>query len=338
MKTFVGVDYHKAFSYGAIMTQTGQILKQGRFANQPESLERFLGDYAGEDCSAVLEATRNWCVMHDWLEDITGEVTLAHPLKVRAIAEAKIKTDKVDATTLAHLLRCDLIPAAHVASPAARVLKRLLRHRMFLVRVQTMTKNRIHGLLDRYPAIRAQRKATEMFTKMGVAWMRQIPVDTDDRFVLDSELTFMEHLQEQIRQADRYLADVGKRDSRVKNLMTIPGIGKAFALMLVSEIDDIARFRTPKKLHAYAGLVPSTYSSGGQTFHGRIIKGGNKYIRWAMVEAVWPAIQNNLKLNELYHRLAIVKGANCAKVAAARQLLTIVYRVLSENREYRDGQ
>ena len=338
MKTFVGVDYHKAFSYGTIMTQTGQILKQGRFANSPGSVEQFLGGYAAADCSAVLEATRNWCVMHDWLEDVAGEVTLAHPLKVRAIAEAKIKTDKIDATTLAHLLRCDLIPAAHVASPAARVLKRLLRHRMLLVRVQTMTKNRIHRLLDRYPAIRAQRKATELFTKMGVAWMRQVAVDAEDRFILDSELTFLEQLQEQIRQADHHLADMGKRDRRVKNLMTIPGIGKAFALMLVNEIDDITRFRTPKKLHAYAGLVPSTYSSGGQTFHGRIIKGGNKYIRWAMVEAVWPAIQNNLELNELYHRLAGIKGANCAKVAVARRLLTIVYRVLSENREYRDGQ
>jgi transposase len=338
MKTFVGVDYHKAFSYGTIMTQTGQILKQGRFANSPGSVEQFLGEYAGDDCSAVLEATRNWCVMHDWLEDVAGEVTLAHPLKVRAIAEAKIKTDKIDATTLAHLLRCDLIPAAHVASPAARVLKRLLRHRMFLVRVQTMVKNRIHTVLDRYPAIRAQRQADELFTKMGMAWMRQVPVDKADRFILDSELTFLEHIQEQIRQADRYLASVGKRDRRVGLLETIPGIGRAFALLLVSEIDDIRRFRKPKALHAYAGLVPSTYSSGGHTFHGRITKQGNKYIRWAMVEAVWPAIQKNVWLNELYCRLAARKGANCAKVAAAKRLVTIVYRVLSENREYRDEQ
>jgi transposase len=336
MKTFVGVDYHKAFSYGSIMTVSGEVVKHGRFANHPEAVGRFLGEYAGEDCSAVLEATRNWCVMHDWLEDLTGEVTLAHPLKVRAIAEAKIKTDKIDATTLAHLLRCDLIPSAHVASPAARVLKRLLRHRMFLVRVQTMLKNRIHGLIDRYPLIRSERKAREMFTKMGVAWMRQMAVDAHDRFILDSELTFLEHVQDQIDQADRYLSKVGKRDRRVKQLMTIPGIGRSFALLLVSEIDDVARFRHPKKLHAYAGLVPSTYSSGGQTFHGRITKQGNKYIRWAMVEAAWPAVQKDVALNEMYHRLAVRKGANCAKVAVARRLLTIVHRVLSEDREYRD--
>jgi transposase len=337
MKTYVGVDYHKAFSYGTIVTASGQVVKQGRFANDPEAVKAFLGEHAGESCSAVLEATRNWCVMHDWLEELTGEVVLAHPLKVRAIAEAKIKTDKIDATTLANLLRCDLIPAAHVASPEARILKRLLRHRMFLVRVQTMVKNRIHGLLDRYPGIRSERPVQEVFTKLGQAWMRRIAVDREDRFVLDGELTFLERLQEQIRQADQYLAGVARRDRRVQHLMTIPGLGRSLSLLLVSEIDDIARFRSPKKLHAYAGLVPSTYSSGGQTYQGRITRMGNRYIRWAAVEAVWPAIQKNLDLNELYQRLVVRKNANCAKVAVARRLLTIVYRVLTEDREYRDA-
>ncbi|MFQ6048504.1 MAG: IS110 family transposase [Phycisphaerae bacterium] len=335
MKTFVGVDYHKAYSFGAIMSQSGEILKQGRIGNHPEALARFLGQHAGPDCAAVLEATRNWCVMHDWLEELTGQVTLAHPLKVKAIAEAKIKTDKIDATTLAHLLRCDLIPAAYVCSPAARVLKNLLRHRMFLVRLQTMAKNRIHVLLDRHPAIRAQRRATELFTRVGVSWLKQIELPTYERHILDSEVALLEHLQAQIKQADIWLRQVGRKDPRVKLLESIPGIGRSFALLVVSEIDEIGRFASPKKLHAYAGLVPSTHASGGRTFHGRIIKAGNKYLRWAMVEAVWPAIQKDPELNVFYERLRRRKGANPAKVATARRLLTIVYRVLSEQREYR---
>ena len=191
-------------------------------------------------------------------------------------------------------------------------------------------KNRIHTLLDRYPDIRAQRRAQELFTKMGIAWMRRVEVDQNDRFILDSELTLLEQLQDQIKQADRWLFKVGRKDQRVRNLLSIPGIGRSFALLVVSEIDQIDRFASPKKLHAYAGLVPSTYSSGGRTFHGRIIKGGNKYLRWAMVEAVWPAIQKSLELNQYYHRLADRKGANPAKVATARRLLTIVYRVLRD--------
>jgi len=118
MKTYVGVDYHKKFSYGTIMTEEGEIIKQGRFANHPEAVSGFLGEHSGASCSAVLEATRNWTVMHDWLEELVDDVTLAHPLKVKAIAEAKIKTDKIDATTLAHLLRCDLIPSDTSSSRA----------------------------------------------------------------------------------------------------------------------------------------------------------------------------------------------------------------------------
>lgn len=335
MKTYVGVDYHKKFSYGTIMTETGQIIKQGKFANHPNSVAGFLGEHAGSCCSAVLEATRNWTVMHDWLEELVDEVTLAHPLKVKAIAEAKIKTDKIDATTLAHLLRCDLIPAAHVRSAQARILTNLLRHRMFLVRLQTMTKNRIHVLLDRHPLIRSERSATELFTRMGTAWLKHINLPKYDRHILNSEVALLEHLQEQIKQADRWLACVGRKDPRVRHLMSIPGIGRAFALLIVCEVDDVRRFATDKKLHAYSGLVPSTHSSGGRTFHGHIIRGGNKYLRWAMVEAVWPAIQKDVQLNAYYHRIARRKGANLAKVATARRLLTIVYKVLKEDREYR---
>lgn len=336
MKIYFGVDYHKAYSHGTIMNEKGKILKQGRFSNHPESVARFLDGHSDNECFSVLEATRNWTVMHDILEDLTGDVTLAHPLKVRAIAEAKIKTDKIDSATLAHLLRCDLVPSAYVCSPQARIIKNLLRHRMFLVRIQTMTKNRIHVLLDRHPEIGLQRSASGLFTQIGISELKQVELPKYDRYILDSELSLLEHLGEQIKQADRWLSGVGKKDRRVKHLMSIPGIGRAFALLVVSEIDDVKRFRTDKRLHAYAGLVPSTYSSGGHTFHGRIVKHGNKYLRWAMIEAVWPAIQKDIGLNQYYRRISHRKGANPAKVATARRLLTIVYKVLKEDREYRN--
>jgi transposase len=335
MRTYFGVDYPKKYSHGTIMNEKGELLKQGRFSNHRESVDEFLDGYGGDDWLSVLEATRNWTVMHDILEELTSDVTLGHPLKVKAIAEAKIKTDKIDSTTLPHLLRCDLVPAAYVCSPQARIIKNLLRHRMFLVRLQTMVKNRIHILLDRNPQAQSERSAAGLFTQTGITELKQVELPQYERHILDSELVLLEHLQQQIKQADSWLTGVGSKDNRVKNLMSIPGIRKAFALLIVSEIDDIKRFRTDKKLHAYAGLVPSTYSSGGHTFHGRIIKAANKYLRWSMVEAVWPAIQKDAGLNQFYRRIAGRKGANPAKVATARRLLTIVYKILKENREYR---
>jgi len=141
-----------------------------------------------------------------------------------------------------------------------------------------------------------------------------------------------QHLHDRCRE---YLIGVGKKNKRVKRLLTIPGIGRTIALLMVSEIDDIKRFRSDKKLHAYAGLIPSTHSSGGRTFQGRLIKTGNKYIRWAMIEAVWPAIQSDMGLNNYFQRYSCRKGVNRAKVCTARRLLTIVYKVLKEKREYR---
>lgn len=104
---YVGVDYHKSFSYLTVMNEKGKALKEGRIGNSRESLSKFL---SLSDCErkAVLEAGRNWTVMHDWLE----EVVLAHPKKVKAIAEAKIKTDRINSKILAHLLRSDLIAGA----------------------------------------------------------------------------------------------------------------------------------------------------------------------------------------------------------------------------------
>ncbi|MGN7754466.1 IS110 family transposase, partial [Sinorhizobium sp. 22678] len=135
----IGVDYHKSYSHLVVQDSTGKTLRSGRVKNDRQSLGSFLERYR-ENSHAVVEATRNWMVMYDWLDDICDDVVLAHPLKVKAIADAKIKTDKVDATVLAHLLRADLVPEAWAPGDKARELRVALRERMFYVRLRTMTK------------------------------------------------------------------------------------------------------------------------------------------------------------------------------------------------------
>ena len=146
---------------------------------------------------------------------------------------------------------------------------------MFLVRLSTMVKNRIHSLMDGFPLIRDSRSVKDIFSKKGVCWLKQIELPKYARRILDSEISLLEHFGSQIKCVDGWVSGFGYKDQRVKNVMTIPGLGKFFSLLVVSEIDDISRFRSPAKLHAYAGLVPSTYSSGGRTYHGRIIKQGS---------------------------------------------------------------
>ncbi|WP_074070362.1 IS110 family transposase [Rhizobium gallicum] len=322
----IGVDYHKSYSHLVVQDSSGKTLRSGRVKNDRQSLGGFLERYR-ENSHAVVEATRNWMVMYDWLDDICDDVVLAHPWKVKAIADAKIKTDKIDATVLAHLLRADLVPEA-------RELRIALRERMFYVRLRTMTKNRIVTVFDRYPEQTAQlKKLGDLFGKAGRVQLAQVNVSEIDRIQIDRGLDFIADIDVRIKQSEATIRTMTKANGNVKLLKTIPGIGEFFARLIDAEIDDLSRFRNPKKLAAYAGLVPSTYSSGGKTFHGKIIKQGDKWLRWAFVEAVGPAIASDAQLRAQYEHLKF-RGTNKARVAIARKLLTIAFQILRDQRAY----
>lgn len=198
-----------------------------------------------------------------------------------------------------------------------------------------MVKNRIYTILDRHPEIVSQApEVSDLFGASGMEWLRQAVLPGQDNQLLASELELLEVLKRKISESNDMVKELAGSDKRVKLLRSIPGLGPFFAVLVAKEIDDITRFRDEKKLCAYAGLVPSTYASGGKVFHGRITKMGNKWLRWAFIEAVPPAVSCDADLFAYYRRLKMKKGANAAKVATARRLLTIVYRVLSQERLY----
>ncbi|TGU44885.1 IS110 family transposase [bacterium M00.F.Ca.ET.152.01.1.1] len=329
----IGVDYHKSYSHLVVQDSAGKTLRSGRVKNDCQSLGSFLERYR-ENSHAVLEATRNWMVMYDWLDDLCDDVVLAHPLKVKAIADAKIKTDKIDATVLAHLLRADLVPQAWAPGEKARELRIALRERMFYVRLRTMVKNRIVTVFDRYPEQTAQlKKPSDLFGKAGRKQLAMLSVSEIDRIQIGRGLEFIGDIDNRIKQAEATIRVMTKTNGNVRLLKTIPGIGEFFARLIDAEIDDICRFRDAKKLAAYAGLVPSTYSSGGKTYHGKIIKQGNKWLRWSFVEAVAPAVASDPQLRSQYEHLKF-RGANKARVAIARKLLTIAFQILRDQRPY----
>jgi transposase len=332
---YIGVDYHKKYSYVVIKDEWGETKRRGMVNNSREEIQQFIGSY--QPGRAVLEATRNWGLIYDWLEEILDDVALAHPLKVRAIAEARIKTDKISADILADLLRSNLLPEAYVPSKETRDAKNVLRQRIFFVRLQTMVKNRIYAILDRHPEVLSQApQVTDLFGASGVEWLSQVILPGEDNWLLASELELLEMLKRKICQSDGIVKELAKENRKVRLLRSIPGIGPFFSVLIAYEIDDISRFKDEKKLCAYVGLVPSTHASGGKVFHGRITKQGNKWLRWALIEAVAPAIRSDADLYAYYQRLRTKKGANVARVATARRLLTIIYRVLSQQRLYEE--
>lgn len=330
---YLGIDYHKKFSYVSVLDERGKEVKKCRLTNQRGPFADLFKGLDGPSVS-VVEATRNWIRIHDLLEEFS-EVKLAHPLKLKAIAWAKVKTDAIDARTLAELLRADLIPEAHVPGPEVRVCREVLRQRMFFVKLRTMVKNRIHVLIDRHADLdQVSGSFSDLFGKSGLKWLDQVELPAWDRRLLDDELFLLGQLNRLIKASDGWIKELSQDHQEIALLRTIPGIGPFFAALLWCEIDGIDRFPSPKKLHAYAGLVPATYQSSDRTRYGRLTKTGNKYLRFAMIEAVVPAINSDPELRSLYYRQRELKGSNRAKVVVARRLLTIAYRVLKDKRPY----
>jgi transposase len=328
---YVGIDYAKLRSHFTVMTPEGRVMKRGYVANTPEALATFMDALPPDHRAVVLEACRNWTVMHDLIAPYAQQITLAHPLKVKAIASARIKTDAIDSRTLTDLLRADLIPAAHIRPAAVRARQQVLRQRAFCTKLRTGVRNQIHTLLDRQaPALRTAYHAfKDVFTQAGRQWMQTAALPEAERVLLTRYLAVEQTLTEQQAATTAEVTAWLAEDRAMQLVDSIPGIGAVLAALIAVEIDGIVRFGSAGQLASYAGLVPSTYSSGVVTRHGPITKQGNRWLRWALIEAVWPAIRSNAALRRFYDRIKARRGANPAKVATARKLCALVFQVLT---------
>jgi transposase len=335
---YVGIDYHKAYSVLCALNERGQLVKEARIGgNAPVAFAQF---FESLDCSAkaVLEGTRNWGYLYDLLHTIKpiGEVQLANTYKVRVIAEAQVKTDKIDARALANLLRGDLIPRLHVPSPRNRCRKNVLRQRVFRVRMRTMIRNRVHTLVERQRGL-SLPVLRDLFGKRGSDWLKGLELSEPDATLLRQDLALMEKLNEQLKELDGLVAEQNRNDRAAALLQSLPGVGAFFAAVLASEIDTIERFNSAAKLCAYAGLAPTTCASGGKCYQGKLFGQCNRWMRWALIEAGWVAIQCSSYFGELYRfHKARGKKSNQAIVIVGRRLCEIAWHLLKENRPYEE--
>jgi transposase len=328
----IGIDMHKRFSEVAVLDDAGKVI--ARQTLHHDNRERMIDFFAkfGPDATATVEATRNWYWLYELLESQKLAVKLAHPLKVRVIAEAKVKNDKIDAWVLGHLERLGFLPEAYIPGREVRDQREALRYRISLVRARAMFKNRVHAILDK---LGITHKFTDLFGRTGLEFLQTVELRPIYRQELDGYLAVIEFLEVKIAEATKLIRAILKPDPRVKLLMTIPGIGELTAYLLLCEIGDIKRFPTAKKLCGYAGITPIVRESADHRWQGRITKQGNRYIRWSIVEAAQVAPRQDSALLAFYDRLAERRGPKKARVAIGRKLLVAVWQVLTYEQEYR---
>jgi len=270
-----GLDVHEEYTYATVLGPDVERLVQRRVPN--EEVPAFLKPYRVE--RVAMEATTSIAPLYRRLVEEGYDVTVSHPKKTRYIAEARIKTDRVDSRALAQLLRLNSLPESYVPPPYVAELREKVCRRAFLVRQQTKLKVKIRSTLT-YKRVKPP-KGYGLYTRKGVEWLRSLGLEP-----VDSYLRLMAPLKEEIRLLSLRLRRIAAGDEGIRLLTTIPGVGYYTTVLVKAEVGDIARFRASDQLCSYAGIVPSTYSSGGVTRHGRITREGSRWLRWAMVEAV----------------------------------------------------
>jgi transposase len=333
---YVGIDIHKRYSVLAAQDEAGRKLKEARIeGNSVQDYARFFQSLEGPS-RAVLEACWNWGLTHDVLEEIeeVEEVVLAHPLKTRLIADAQIKTDRLDAFALGTLLRGNLVARAHIPRRETRARKNLLRQRLYWARLRTMLRNRIHALLDRQHGLELP-VCSDIFGVRGLGFLRRLELAEPDHTLLREALALHDLIAEQMRAQEKRIALEFKSESSYRHLLSVPGIGPTLAAVIGCEIDQIKRFPSADKLCDYAGVVPTTYSSGGKVHHGRLLPSCNKWLRWALIEASWVAIGCSPYFGALYRQQrARGKKANTAITIVARRMCRILFQLLHEKRSF----
>ena len=272
----IGMDVHRTFAQIAIV-EDGICRDEGRIGVTPEALREWAAELDLGD-EVVLEATTNSDAIAMLLTPLVARVVVSNPRKTRAIAEAKVKTDKVDARILAQLLAADFLPPVWLPDDRIRMLRRLVHRRTHLVRQRTRLKNQVHAILARNLAPTCPH--SDLFGGVGRRWLAQQVLPDDEQRSVDALLRQLEFHGTELREVERDIAIEAIDDPVVARLMTVPGIDVAVAISILAAVGDFSRFDDPDRLVSYLGLNPRVSQSGNsRAKHGRITKAGRSQAR-----------------------------------------------------------
>jgi transposase len=331
----VGIDVGKRICQAALKAEDGRLLDELRFENTSQGVQELLRHITvqGGEARAVVESTANyWIRIHDMLEDHGVDTILANPRKTKLIAEAKIKSDELDARTLATLLQGNLVFESYVPPKAKQEDRTLIRHRASLVKMRTEIRNRTHAILAKHEL---QYDYSDLFGKKGVQWLESLQLQGVDQTVLKTNLALLKALDEQVEAVTIEIAQTACNQEDIQILMTMPGVDFYSAMVIASEIGDVKRFPTQWKLVAYAGLAPTQHQSGEYERRGGITKQGSKWLRWILVQAAHHARQHDPRFKTYYDRIAKRRGPQKAVVAVAKEMLVVIWFMLTRREAYR---
>jgi transposase len=331
MVRYIGMDVHREFAQLAVL-EDGLVRDEGKIGVTPEALRQWAQQLRTDD-QVALEATGNSDAIANLLTPLVGRVVVSNPSKTRAIAEAKVKTDKVDARILAQLLAADFLPPVWLPDERTRSLRRQVMRRAHLVRQRTRIKNQVHAILARNLA--PTPPVSDLFGRAGRHWLSRQQLPLDERATVQALLRQLEFHGNELAIVDKELAVEALTDPVVARLMTIPGVDAIAGISIVAAVGDFTRFDDPNKLVAYVGLNPRVRQSGNSApVHGRISKAGRAHVRGVLVEAAWSASRAPGPLRAFYQRVKARRGFQKAVVATARKMTVLAWHLVTKDQDY----
>ena len=359
LSTHVGLDVHKKQITVALLRPGESDPVEWTIANEPRAVRRLARRIERESkgqVTCVYEAGPCGYTLQRQLKGHGFRVQVVAPSLIPRKPGERIKTDRRDARKLGELSRAGLLTEVRPPSVEDEAVRDVCRCREAAVRDLTRARHRLSKLLLRQGTVyRLGRNWTQAHRR----WLRGLSFErAASRVVFDDYLLAIEHLEERLRALNGELEAIAQQEPYQKPvgwLRCFRGIDTVSALTIVAELHDFRRFREPRQLMAYLGLVPGESSSGERTRRGGITKAGNCHVRRVLVEAAWhyrhrPAVgrilrrrregqparvialadQAQQRLHRRFYRLVLNnhKPSQKAVVAVARELVGFVWAAL----------
>jgi len=334
-RRYLALDIHKHYSVEAGVNFEGQVVVEPVRIEHAD-LESWLKKNIQPTDYVVIESTTNAWHIYDLLVPLAEKVLVANPIKVKQIAQARVKTDIRDTLILARLLAANMVPVIWVPPAHVRNLRYLLSQRRHLVGMHTATVNRMHSVAHRHHLRHPKGKR---FNEKNTKWQRDNVLSESEQFQLELDMNTKKHLAEQTEKITEKLRRMSHQKPWAESmmyLMQLPGVGVITGMTVLAAIGEITRFETPGHLASYSGLTPGLDQSGVKLRGKKITKEGRKDLRWAMVEVAQRAVKSDPLWKHRFNELQRRMHRNQAIVVIAHRLLELVWHVLSRRQPYRN--
>lgn len=328
---YTGIDLHRRLIVLCTVNDNGSIVSRARIKTESEALTAYFRQWPDLH-RAVVECTSNWYWLCDILRSIGVTVVLAHAKYLKAIAYAKVKTDAVDAHTLAQLLRMGFVPEAHQLPQEYRALRDLLRQRMVMEHHRTNLMVRITSMLakfniTKFPCVVSQPRFADFL----------IACTIPEEYRMTMLLYHQQCLQvaEHKKHLEQYFKGELRPTPALQLLVSIPGIGDITGAIVAMETGEISRFADDKHYASYCRLAPGAKDSGGKHRHRSGSKDGNQYLKYAFTEAALKAMRFYPEIRQFAARLERRSNPSIARTVVAKELSKITYFVLSREEKFK---